>query len=47
MTQPVEVLDHRSQYRQKRMTVFVVFEDRLLVVTPRRNVVERIRKLKP
>jgi hypothetical protein len=46
VTQPVEILDHRSQDIQKSMTVFVVFEERLLAVTPRRNVVERTHKLK-
>jgi hypothetical protein len=46
VTQPVEILDHRSQNIQKSMTVFVVLEDPLLAVAPRRNVVERTRKLK-
>jgi hypothetical protein len=46
VTQPVEILDHRSQDTQKRTTVFVILEDRLLAVTSPGNVVERARKLK-
>ena len=44
---PVEVLDHRAEDAQERMTVFVVLLNRLATITAGGEVVERAGKFDP